>query len=90
MHFKASVKKLSHSFKSSGKVLHKRGPVVTKTPLIEVVAHTIPLTIKLRLERYMLTLIHILILTYTVSYTLRNSVHFRLWTRLTLAAAVVW
>ena len=70
-------------------MLHKRGPVVTKTPLIEVVAHTIPLTIKLRLERYMLTLIHILILTYTVSYTLRNSVHFRLWTRLTLAAAVV-
>ena len=66
MHFKASVKKLLHSFKSSGKVLHKRGPVVTKAPLIEVVAHTIPLTIKLRLEGYMLTLIHILILTYNL------------------------
>jgi len=49
-------------------VLHKRSLIVTKTPLIEVVAHTIPLTITLRLEGYMLTLIHILILTYTVSY----------------------
>ena len=47
--------------------------MVTTTPLIEVVAHTIPLTIKLRLKGYMLTLIHILILTYTVSYTLRNN-----------------
>jgi len=76
-------------------VLHKRGPVVTKAPIIEVVAlHTLPLTIKLRLEGYMLTLIHILILTYTVNYTLRNklrnSVNFGLWTRFDLLLQQLW